>query len=194
MYPYVGDFPVVCFSGDHIRIRRRPVWHHMLVVKVIDSQCVQVIHYTASEDSPFTIREAFGAISSEVSSRTFGSAEVIEKSIEIDLSKEKLELLRYPPGVAVYEGRQAIERIRKRIGERKYRLRTNNCEHLINWAITGKEESAQIDNVKVTVGTVLAGAAALGLALFTGAVLLYNARSSDRRITNRDDEEEEDSD
>ena len=57
----------------------------------------------------------------------------------------------------------------------RYFARTNNCEHLINWAIADKKESAQIDDIKVgiTLGTVLAGVAVLGLA--AGAALLYNA-------------------
>ena len=156
------------------------MWHHMLVVKVIDSQSVQVIHYTASEDARVTSAEAFGAISSEMSHRTYDPAEIIESSFQIDLSEENLELLRYPPGVAVYKGRQAIERIRKRLGEKEYRLRTNNCEHLINWAITGKEESTQVKKAEVgfAVSTILGGVAVLGLA--TGVALLCYALSGRR--------------
>ena len=61
---------------------------------------VQVIHYTGSVGSSYTSAEALGAISSVALCQTFGLAEVVERTIQIDFSKETLELLRYPPGAA----------------------------------------------------------------------------------------------
>jgi hypothetical protein len=39
-----------------------------------------------------------------------------------------------------------IERAESRLGERRYDLLTNNCEHFANWCKTGRNESQQILN------------------------------------------------
>jgi hypothetical protein len=47
------------------------------------------------------------------------------------------------PG-APYTGPQVVARARARVGEDRYRLLTNNCEHLCTWCIEGKSRSAQV--------------------------------------------------
>jgi hypothetical protein len=38
-----------------------------------------------------------------------------------------------------------VERARSRLGERNYRILTNNCEHFCTWALRGESRSLQID-------------------------------------------------
>ena len=42
-----------------------------------------------------------------------------------------------------------VERARSRLGERDYRVLTNNCEHFCNWCICGRSRSAQVKRTVV---------------------------------------------
>jgi len=42
-------------------------------------------------------------------------------------------------------GTAAVERARSRLGEDRYRFWTNNCEHFVEWCLTGAHRSAQVD-------------------------------------------------
>jgi len=44
-----------------------------------------------------------------------------------------------------YSAQEIIDRARSRVGERKYRLLDNNCEHFCNWCITGLSHSLQAE-------------------------------------------------
>ena len=46
---------------------------------------------------------------------------------------------------ARFEGRQAVERARSRLGEDRYRLLSNNCEHFVTWCLSGSAHSAQVE-------------------------------------------------
>jgi hypothetical protein len=46
---------------------------------------------------------------------------------------------------ARYDGATAIERARSRLGENRYRLLSNNCEHFVSWCLNGAPASAQVD-------------------------------------------------
>lgn len=67
-----------------------------------------------------------------------------------------------------------LERARGRLGETKYHLAFNNCEHFARWCKTGDHRSAQVDGLAATgAGTVTTGAAVaagLGAVSATGAV------------------------
>jgi Lecithin retinol acyltransferase len=43
------------------------------------------------------------------------------------------------------EGEAAVERARSRLGEDRWRLLTNNCEHFVTWALTGMPHSSQVE-------------------------------------------------
>ena len=43
-----------------------------------------------------------------------------------------------------YGPSETVERARSRIGERKYNLLTNNCEHFVVWCKTGVSDSSQV--------------------------------------------------
>lgn len=40
---------------------------------------------------------------------------------------------------------EIVVRARSRIGESKYKILSNNCEHFCNWCISGTSKSAQVD-------------------------------------------------
>lgn len=44
-----------------------------------------------------------------------------------------------------YTGDAIVERARSRLGENRYRLLSNNCEHFVWWCISGRGRSPQID-------------------------------------------------
>lgn len=44
-----------------------------------------------------------------------------------------------------FAGEQAVERARTRMGENRYRLLSNNCEHFAEWCIGGRSHSPQVE-------------------------------------------------
>jgi hypothetical protein len=46
---------------------------------------------------------------------------------------------------AMFTGQEAVRRVRSRLGENRYRLLTNNCEHLCAWALYGENRSTQVE-------------------------------------------------
>jgi len=44
-----------------------------------------------------------------------------------------------------FSGAAAVERARSRLGEDRYSFWSNNCEHLVEWCISGASRSAQVD-------------------------------------------------
>jgi hypothetical protein len=67
---------------------------------------------------------------------------------------EEVGLSRFTRGRAVtalphpapaFAGEAAIARARSRIGEDRYRLWTNNCEHFVHWCLHGTPRSPQVE-------------------------------------------------
>ena len=44
-----------------------------------------------------------------------------------------------------FSGADVVERARSRLGEDRYRLRSNNCEHFAQWCISGTSRSQQVE-------------------------------------------------
>ena len=137
----------------------------MLVVKVKNGMFLRVIHYTESEYSEASVGTASSAASLSSFSVSNGTdiAKVKEEDIIVNLEEERVELLEYDdpdPEVAVHRGKASIRRARSRIGENRFDFVFKNCESLINWAITGREETAQ-GQVAIVAGG--AAAAAVGV-------------------------------
>jgi lecithin:retinol acyltransferase len=42
-------------------------------------------------------------------------------------------------------GHDAVERARTRLGEDRYRIWSNNCEHFVEWCLSGTARSAQVE-------------------------------------------------
>ncbi|MGQ0847127.1 MAG: lecithin retinol acyltransferase family protein [Sporichthyaceae bacterium] len=53
---------------------------------------------------------------------------------------------------ALFDGPEAVARIRLRLGERQYNRGENNCEHLVNWALSGHHHCDQTELGVVYVG------------------------------------------
>ena len=68
-----------------------------------------------------------------------------------------------------YSPREIVDRARSRVGERDYRLLTNNCEHFCNWCIRGLSRSAQAERPVALVFRLLADAVVRFLRLNLGA-------------------------
>jgi hypothetical protein len=47
--------------------------------------------------------------------------------------------------MARFTGDEAVRRARSRLGENRYRLLTNNCEHLCAWVVSGENRSTQVE-------------------------------------------------
>jgi hypothetical protein len=58
-----------------------------------------------------------------------------------------------------FAGQTAVDRARGRLGENRYSLWSNNCEHFVAWCLSGTPRSAQVDAIAVRVR---ASVAALG--------------------------------
>ncbi|HEY4298068.1 MAG TPA: lecithin retinol acyltransferase family protein [Paraburkholderia sp.] len=66
---------------------------------------------------------------------------------------EEVEIARFSAGhplsvratpSARYAGVEAVSRARSRLGENRYRLLTNNCEHFCAWCLLGESRSEQV--------------------------------------------------
>jgi NC domain. len=56
--------------------------------------------------------------------------------------------IRIRPGASRFDSRKAVERARSRLGERRYRLLTNNCEHFCAWVLRGVSCSTQVERLR----------------------------------------------
>lgn len=48
-----------------------------------------------------------------------------------------------------FDSKETVDRARARIGECRYRVLTNNCEHFCNWCLYGEHRSDQVRNYLV---------------------------------------------
>jgi hypothetical protein len=69
---------------------------------------------------------------------------------------EEVSLARFAGGRSLRIGRapdehlrseDVVHRARSRLGERRYSLLRNNCEHFVNWCQVGEQRSPQIDSL-----------------------------------------------
>jgi hypothetical protein len=76
-----------------------------------------------------------------------------------------------------FDRRQVVERARSRLGERRYRILSNNCEHFCAWALRGEWCSSQVERLRVLLPrykriawslllTILVGATGAGAQVF----------------------------
>ena len=52
------------------------------------------------------------------------------------------------PARGSYKPTEIVQRARSRLGEDRYRLLTNNCEHFCEWCTCGVHRSAQIEGLR----------------------------------------------
>jgi Lecithin retinol acyltransferase len=69
---------------------------------------------------------------------------------------EEVELARFRDGRSLwlatnskspFDRSEVVQRARSRIGESRYRLLTNNCEHFCEWCLNGKPRSYQVETL-----------------------------------------------
>ena len=133
--------------GDHLRVRRRGYWHHG-----VDCGDGTVIHYC-------------GLNSEKVNP-------VVRRTSYEEFAKGALPEV-VDPG-AGHGPEAVVARAMARLGEDRYRLLHNNCEHFAAWCQTGVSASRQIGRglgaAVVTLSAVTAGMT-LGGALLTRRLL-----------------------
>lgn len=139
--------------GDHIRVDRGVYHHHMMVVSVVSADKVTVIHYTGVENLEKAASETEGcdagssmAVASSFSSFSFSGGQPLGEIKEetLPISPHQVQVLDYNDKSQVkYSVDDSLKRARTRLGEKKYNVVTNNCEHLVNWAKTGVAQSSQ---------------------------------------------------
>jgi hypothetical protein len=105
--------------GTHLISPRRGYMHHGIYAG--DGR---VIHYTGFH-------------------RAFRRGPVVETSIEHFARGRGVQAL--PASAASFGGAEAVARARTRLGENRYRVWTNNCEHFVHWCLSGTSRSTQVE-------------------------------------------------
>ncbi|MBL0225254.1 MAG: lecithin retinol acyltransferase family protein [Geobacteraceae bacterium] len=82
-----------------------------------------------------------------------GSIEII--SLESFQSGREVKVRKYKN--PKYGGKIAVDRAKSRLGEDKYDLHGNNCEHFCTWVITGGSSSQQVELAEDFMDIVLPG-------------------------------------
>lgn len=78
---------------------------------------------------------------------------VEEVSLECFSSGRPVSVREHPR--AKYRGKKAVARARSRLGEKRYSLFNNNCEHLCTWSIYGVGYSEQVAALLMTPASIL---------------------------------------
>lgn len=130
---------------SHIKLKRAGGYFHHIVVLAISPvsdgvDAVTIGHYTTSAE--------IGTESSH------GIGKFIQQTIFIG-ENDTHDVLDFNQGVYLVEKEnyprtkddieEAFNRLSERIGERMYEISSNNCEHAINFILTGKSVSHQAD-------------------------------------------------
>jgi len=113
--PALADFPL----GAHLVTPRRGYVHHGIYVGE-----GRVVHYSGLSRS---LRR--GAVEEVTLAQFAGGRPVAIRSSTSPV---------FAPSIVV-------ERARSRLGEDRYRIATNNCEHFCTWCLQGEGRSDQID-------------------------------------------------
>ena len=136
--------------GDHICFPRPAYWHHAIVETADKSNGkVNVIEYSNSAKQFIQDNSS--------PPKNPGLAVVVRGTFKLE--NESVYVIKHD---RCYDPETVVSRANSRLGERKYRPVTNNCEHFALWCKTGISSSEQVNNVKdaskVAVNTIIAGA------------------------------------
>lgn len=69
------------------------------------------------------------------------------EAVPIDRFARGRSLRVLPKSVPHLDASQIVERAMSRIGEDRYRILTNNCEHLCEWCVHAEQRSYQVDRL-----------------------------------------------
>src|SRR5215469_3649860 len=114
-----ADFGSECLPGTPLIVLRRGYRHHGVY-----AGCGRVIHYAG------LTRYRRGCIE--------------EVSLEDFVGNRPIQFGKVPDEAC---GRDIVRRARSRLGECRYDLLNNNCEHFCNWCLRGESRSDQIDTL-----------------------------------------------
>jgi len=78
-------------------------------------------------------------------SRTLRGGPVQEVSLEAFLAGRPLRTRAHAR--AGFAPTVVVERARSRVGENRYRVTTNNCEHFCSWCLSGQSRSEQVERL-----------------------------------------------
>lgn len=67
-----------------------------------------------------------------------------------------------PASAAQFGGAEVVARARMRLGENRYRVWSNNCEHFVHWCLSGTSRSTQVERLSRGLRVLLAWRAASG--------------------------------
>jgi hypothetical protein len=115
---WIGDEPEELLAGTHLIAYRRGYTHHGIYLG--DGR---VVHYAGRVKYPQGLIE-------EIS--------LAEFSVGRALRVEKLQSGRF-------NRNEIVRRARSRLGESRYDLLRNNCEHFCNWCRLGENRSFQVE-------------------------------------------------
>ena len=115
---WIGDEPEELLAGTHLIIYRRGYPHHGIYLG--DGR---VVHYAGRIKYPQGLIE-------EISLAEFSEGRA--------LRMEKLQSGRF-------NRNEIVRRARSRLGESRYDLLRNNCEHFCNWCRLGENRSFQVE-------------------------------------------------
>ncbi|XP_052058223.1 uncharacterized protein LOC127698667 isoform X1 [Mytilus californianus] len=141
------DFRRECKPLSHIQVKREGVhdyFHHFVVLKTskvsdrIDA--VTIEQYTSSAEIGM---ESCDGIGKFIQQTIFIGENKTHNILDFNQGVYLVEKENYPSKEDEIE--EAFNRLNDRIGERKYELSSNNCEHAINYIFTGKSFSHQAD-------------------------------------------------
>ena len=119
--------------GDHLCFDRVFYWHHAIVETTDKSNGeVNVIEYSN-----------FAKQFSQGNSSPPGLAVVVIRKFKLE--NESVYVIEHD---RCYDPETVVSRAKSKLGERKYRPVTNNCEHFALWCKTGISSSEQVNNVK----------------------------------------------
>lgn len=117
--------------GSHIKTYRTGYSHHGIY-------CGngQVVHYSG-------FAQAFKKGSLEITT--------LERFLG---SEKKYYVIKYPANKVMFSAKDIVRRALSRVGEDRYNLVFNNCEHFVAWCVTGKSESKQVKAVLTHTSTI----------------------------------------
>ena len=122
--------------GDHLCFDRVFYWHHAIVETVDKSNGeVNVIEYS-------NFAKQFSQDNSSPPKNP-GLAVVVRRKFKLE--NESVYVIEHN---RCYDPETVVSRAKSKLGERKYRPVTNNCEHFGLWCKTGISSSEQVNNVK----------------------------------------------
>jgi hypothetical protein len=78
-------------------------------------------------------------------SRTLRGGPVQEVSLEAFLGGRAMRIQSHAN--VRFTSAVVVERARSRVGEDRYRVATNNCEHFCSWCLSGQNRSEQVERI-----------------------------------------------